>query len=141
MTPPAEPTGGQQAPYPPPPSAADAVPQTGTAWYNGPLPISGLVQKESVGAAMGRTAVKAITALVVFGVGLFIIPFMFIAILAAIGGAAGGANDLATPTTLVAGESDADLKLVAVGVTGLILGEDRDAGGGGLFAPTNVTYG
>ncbi len=127
---------------PPPPSTGDAISQTGTAWYNGPLPIAGLVQTESVGAAIGRTAVKAITAVVIFGAGMLIIPFFLFAMLAAFGAAVGGGvEEAGIPTALVAGEADADVKLVAVSVNGLILGEDRGAGGGGLFSPANVTYG
>jgi protease-4 len=117
----------------------------GTGWYSGPLPIGGLTARESTGAAIGRTAIKAITALVVFGVGLFVIPFLFVAALAGLGAAIGGSaaetDASATPRTLVAGERDADLNLVAVPLTGLILGEDRNGAGGGLFAPLDLTFG
>lgn len=116
---------------------------SGSAWYNGPLPIEGLVARESTGAAIGRTAVKAITALIVIGVGLFVIPFLFIIALAGVGAALGGgatSEDLASPRSLVAGERSADLTLVAVPLNGLILGEDQ-GGGGGLFAPTDLTFG
>lgn len=132
---------------PPPPDqsqrAAAAPPKTEqTAWYNGPLPISALVARESVGSAIGRTAIKSLTALIIIGGGLFIIPFLFIVFAAALGAATGGGiEEGTTPTALVAGEADADLKLVAVPITGLILGEDKGAGGGGLFAPTDITYG
>ncbi len=132
--PPPSPTGPSASPAPQPGSRV-----AGSAWYNGPLPIAELVPKETIGSAIGRTAVKALTALVILGGGLLLIPFLLIALIAGIGGAAGlGAPP--APRTFVAGESDADINLVAVPVSGLILGEDRGAGGG-LFAPIDITYG
>ncbi|MGI9594700.1 MAG: S49 family peptidase [Acidimicrobiales bacterium] len=137
---------------PPPPTPADVTPgsasgpRTGegpgsTAWYSGPLPIEGLAPRETVGSAIGRTAVKAITALVIIGGGLFAIPFLFFLTMAALIGATGvGAGDPPTATSFVAGDRNADVNLVAVPVAGLILGEDR-GGGGGLFAPVDITYG
>ncbi len=103
------------------------------------------MQGESIGAAIGRTAVKALTALVVLGIGFFVIPFLLIATLAGLGAAAGGAGDggdvnSASFRTTVAGESDADITLAMVPVSGVILTEDQ-GGGGGLFAVTNQTYG
>lgn len=97
--------------------------------------------KESVGSAIGRTAIKSLTALIIIGGGLVLIPLLFIVGLAAVGAAAGGDQEGTTPTTLVAGEADADIKLVAVPISGLILGEDKGAAGGGLFSPLDITYG
>ncbi len=97
-----------------------------------------------MGAAIGRTAVKAMTALVVLGVGFFVVPFLFFIALAWIAGSAGAGDntlDAASGRALVAGERDADITLVAVPLSGLILGEDRSGAGGGLFAPTDLTYG
>ncbi|MEM7326960.1 MAG: S49 family peptidase, partial [Actinomycetota bacterium] len=111
-----------------------------SGWYNGPLPIAGLAPRETIGSAIATTAIKALTAVVVFGGVLLLIPFLFIALIAAFAGSAGGDLDDAGRTrTLIAGESNADITLVAVPVEGVILGEDR--GGGGLFAPTDLTYG
>ena len=132
----------QQQPLPPPNTGGPDQQQAATSgWYNGPLPIAGLAPRETIGSAIGRTAVKALTALVVLGLGLFIIPFVAIAIGAAIGASLGG--DAAVPEetrTLIAGEPDADVTLVAVPVSGLILGEDN-GGGGGFFAAADVTFG
>ncbi len=99
--------------------------------------------RESTGAAIGRTAVKALTAVAVIGIGLIIVPFLLIFTLAGLGAALGGSgssDDLGTARTLVAGERDADITVVAVPLSGLILGEDR-GGGAGLFAPTDLTFG
>ncbi len=154
--PPPDPTARAGAAPPPPtpastrtsaPPAATAAGAAagagGTAWYNGPLPIQGLVPRESTGAAIGRTAVKALTAVAVIGIGLIIVPFLLIFTLAGLGAALGGSgssDDLGTARTLVAGERDADITVVAVPLSGLILGEDR-GGGAGLFAPTDLTFG
>ena len=138
-----------QAEQPPPsptgqPGSGPAEAPNGAAWYNGPLPIEALAPpQESIGSAIGRTAIKSLTALVVLGIGLFLIPFLFIVgIIGAAASAGGGeaSEDLASPTALVAGEADADVTLVAVPVNGVILGEDQ-SGGGGFFSPTDVTYG
>ncbi len=111
------------------------------AWYSGPLPIEALAPRETMGAAVGRTAVKALIALIVISVGLFAIPFMFILLAAAIGGASGAAvDDAPTPRTVIAGEGETDVTLVAVPVTGVILGEDRNESGG-LFSVLDVSYG
>ena len=103
QTPPTPPV--ESAKHVPPPPALDAKPTSGpgsaagqgsgtasAAWYNGPLPIAALnPARETTGAAIGRTAIKAITALVVFAVGLLAIPFFFIFIGAVLGAAGGGA--------------------------------------------------
>ena len=127
--------GGPQGPG----AAAGQQPAT-SGWYNGPLPIAGLAPRETVGSAIGRTAVKALTAVVIFGAAFLLIPFLFIAGIAAIAGSsAGDVESTGLSRTLVVGEDNADISLVAVSVEGLILGEER--GGGGLFAPTDLTYG
>ncbi len=150
--PPPPPEPGQQpaaAPPPPPPPAPGSVPAPGPAgpavppgagWYNGPIPIAGLAPRETVGSAIGRTLVKALTILAVVLFGLILIPITLIAIGAALGGGADPEN-ASTSRTLVAGERAADVRLVAVPVTGLILGEDRDQSTGGLFGALDVTYG
>ena len=130
--------GGPQGPGP---GSGPAGQQPATSgWYNGPLPIAGLAPRETVGSAIGRTAVKALTAVVIFGAAFLLIPFLFIAGIAAIAGSSAGEVESAgLSRSLLVGEDNADISLVAVSVEGLILGEER--GGGGLFAPTDLTYG
>ena len=153
-----QPSAGAPAASPPPPDPAHSAnqpggqggqpagsAQAGTAWYNGPLPIKGLVQRESAGAAIGRTAVKALTAVVVLSVGLFVIPLLLFATLAALGSAFSGGGGAANASsadfrTVVAGEANADVTLAMVPITGVILTEDTGSGGG-LFAVTNQTFG
>ncbi|MEL6983729.1 MAG: S49 family peptidase, partial [Actinomycetota bacterium] len=110
----------------------------GMAWYNGPVPISSLAPRETIGSAIGRTLVKAIVGLAVLLLALFLIPLTLIGVGAALGG--GGAEIDGTPRSLVAGEARADVRLVAIPITGVILGEDRGAGGG-LFSAIDATYG
>ena len=146
--PPAGPTGPEPDRRPPPPRAQPPAPPAqaapagaaaGTGWYSGPLPVAGLAPRETIGAAIGRTAVKAVTALVVLGLGLLLVPFLLIAIGATVAGVAGGTDTSGLPRELIVGERGADVQLVAVPVTGVILGEDR--GGGGLFSAADLTYG
>ncbi|MEM9562784.1 MAG: S49 family peptidase [Actinomycetota bacterium] len=128
---------------PPPPGAMGPGPATasGGGWYNGPIPIESLAPRETFGAAIGKTLVKALTVLVVLLGGLFLIPIFFIALGAAIGGG-GSPDSISTPRELVAGERSADIRLAAIPITGVILGEDRGGGGGGgLFGALDVTYG
>lgn len=98
---------------------------------------------ESTGAAIGRTAIKALTALVIlFGlpiIGLIVL----ISALAGLGAAAGSTVDedaAGTFTDYVAGERSGSTRLVAVPVIGGILGEER-GGGGFLSSAAGVTYG
>lgn len=116
----------------PPPNAT-------SGWYSGPLPIAGLAPKETIGAAIGRTAVKAITALIILGGGLILLPVLLIVALTGGGDSDGGGGPSTAPTVFEAGTRNADIRLVSVPVTGLILGQDR--GGGGLFGPSDITYG
>lgn len=114
-----------------------------TAWYSGPVPIDALLPKERFGTAVGLTLVKSLIVAFVAVVALTMIPVMIIAISAAVIGAAGAGAEIdpsATPRTVVTGEAGADLRLVAVPVTGLILGEDRGQGGS-FFGALDVTYG
>lgn len=104
--------------------------------------MTALAPRETVGSAIGRTAVKSLTAVIIIGGGLLIIPFLFLLVAAAIGAAAGGGiEETTTPTELIVGEADADVRLVAVPISGLILGEESAADGGGLFSPVDITYG
>jgi len=112
-------------------------------WYNGPWPPSGVKMTESTGAAIGRTAIKALTALIiVFGLPLIGLVVM-ISALAGLGAAAGGAVDDGASGVYqdyVTGERSGSVRLVAVPVIGPILGEER-GGGGFLSAAAGVTYG
>ena len=142
----------EQAPPPtdPPPPSAPApgptspasVPVQQGAWYSGPWPAPGLSPVESTGSAIGRTAIKALTALVVlFGLPILAM-FGLIAAFAALGSAAAPSTDTAGQPgqQFVAGERSASTRLVAVPVIGGILGEER-GGGGFLSAAAGVTYG
>ncbi len=133
--------GGQTAgPALAPPSA----PAHEGGWYNGPWPAPGQAPVESVGSAVARTAIKALTALVI----LFGLPLLALIVLgsafAAIGSATGGGEDaLDSPLgrEFIAGDRGGATELVAVSVFGPILGEER-GGGGGLFSTVaGVTYG
>ncbi|MGB5760759.1 MAG: S49 family peptidase, partial [Acidimicrobiales bacterium] len=109
--------------------------------YNGPLPLEALAPKETIGSAIGRTAVKALTALVIIGGGLFLIPIGLFLVLAAVAASSGAdLEDGATARTFVAGDRRADINLVAVPVSGVILGEDT-GGNGGFFSAIDATYG
>lgn len=99
---------------------------------------------ESVGSAIVRTAIKAVTALVI----LFGLPILSLIVLgstfAAIGAAGGGSGEEtagAFGRDFIAGEVDGTTELVAVSVIGPILGEDRGGGGGFFSTVAGVTYG
>ncbi len=98
---------------------------------------------ESTGAAIGRTAIKALTALIIlFGLPL-IGMILFISALAGIGAAAGEAvsdDNAGSFRDYVAGERSGSVRLVAVPVFGPIMGEER-GGGGFLSSAAGVTYG
>lgn len=131
----------QQQPAPPrfqaqQPAQSQAGPTAGGGWYAGPIPIAGLAPRETIGSAIGRTAVKAITLLIILGIGFVLIPILLIGALFA----AGGGEVDGPGRGLVVGEPGADISLVAVPVRGVILGEDT-SGGGSLFSPVDVTYG
>ncbi len=127
---------GQRAGSGPAPAAAGAG-----GWYNGPLPIQQLAPRETVGSAIGRTAVKSLTALIIIGGGLFLIPIALLAVLAGLAGVGGAdLDDPPSSKTFVAGDRSADINLVAVPISGVILGEDT-GGGGGFFGAIDATYG
>ncbi len=130
-------------PMPGPAQAPASAPANNGGWYNGPWPAPGMAPVESVGSAIARTAIKALTALVI----LFGLPLLALIVLgsafAAIGSAAGGDETLETTAgrQFIAGDRGGSTELVAVSVFGPILGEER-GGGGGLFSTvTGVTYG
>jgi len=138
----------QQMEAPPPPHSQQAQSQAAVqtanpGWYNGPWPPSGVKTSESTGAAIGRTAIKALTALIiVFGLPLIGLILM-ISALAGLGAAAGGAVDESSSgvnQNYVTGDRSGSVRLVAVPVIGGILGEER-GGGGFLSTAAGVTYG
>lgn len=93
-----------------------------------------------MGSAIGRTAVKALTALIILGAGLILLPILFIALVAGLAGGGGGGEGLPTTRSFVSGERNADVNLVAVPISGLILGEEPD-NSGSLFQAISITYG
>ncbi|MEZ5232133.1 MAG: S49 family peptidase [Acidimicrobiales bacterium] len=101
------------------------------------MPFQGLVARESIGRAVGRTVAKTLAAVVTFGVAVL---GLILVIGVAISGVSTTAADSALPTTFVAGDEGNANKLLAVPVTGVILGEQTEEAG--LFsALTGVTYG
>jgi protease-4 len=131
--------GGPGTPGGPPPGGPGWPPSGG--WYHGPFPVPGLIAKESIPRAMGKTAAKCVVALVTLGAGGLLGLFLTIAVLAALAQAAdddgGGPSSLRT--TFVVGDKGNDNKLLAIPITGLILGEKES--GGGLFSLVDATYG
>ncbi len=130
-------------PPPGPGQVPSSAPSHNGGWYNGPWPAPGMAPVESVGSAVARTAIKALTALVI----LFGLPVLALIVLgsafAAIGSAAGGDEtlDASAGRQFIAGDREGSTELVAVSVFGPILGEER-GGGGGLFSSVaGVTYG
>lgn len=102
--------------------------------------MAGLAPRETVGSAIARTSIKAITAVIIVCIGLFLVPLFFILMIGAISG--GGSDSAGTPRTHVAGEQNPDINLVAIPITGVILGENRSGSdGGGLFSALDITYG
>jgi protease-4 len=87
---------------------------------------------------VGRTVAKTLAAVATFGVAVFGL-FVVLAVLAAgLGGTSPGGGAL--PTSFVAGDEGNRNKLLAIPVTGIILGEDEDDDS--LFASLqDVTYG
>jgi protease-4 len=110
-------------------------------WYHGPFPVPGLIARESIPRAMGKTVAKCLVALATLGIGGLLSLFLTIALLAALAQAAeddgGGPSSLRT--TFVAGDEGNRNKLLAVPITGLILGEKESTGG--LFSLVDATYG
>jgi protease-4 len=95
-----------------------------------------MVAKESFWGSLGRTAAKSLVAVAVVAVGIVGVLVLIGASLTALD-PPGDEDTL--DTSFVAGDRGNANHLLAVPVRGLILGERQD--GGGLFAPTDVTYG
>lgn len=108
-------------------------------WYSGPVPFSGLVPRESIGRAVGRTVAKTLAAVVTFGVASVALLVFAGAVLAGLADAGSTGGDGLT-TSFVAGDDGNRNTLLAIPITGVILGEDE--GVGGLLAALQAaTYG
>ncbi|MFN0027903.1 MAG: S49 family peptidase [Acidimicrobiales bacterium] len=101
------------------------------------MPFTGLVARESVGRAIGKTVAIVLTAVTTLSLGFLAMLLVMVAVLA---------NLAATPTdttglaqTFVTGDEGNPRTVLAIPVTGVILGENE---GGGLFASlVDATYG
>ncbi len=128
--------GGPQ-PVPPPGVAGrpPGPPGPPGGWYSGPVPFAGLVARESIGHAIGRTVAAALAAIVTLGIGLIGLIVLVSVVVAA--GSTTSADPL--PTTFVAGDDGNANLLLAIPVTGIILGENE--GSSLLSGLSNATYG
>lgn len=131
--------GGQRGPMTPPrPAPGPAGPAGPVGWYSGPVPFNGLVARESIGRAVGKTVAKSLAAVATLGIGLLAMVLLLVATVATLNGA--GAPTEALPTSFVAGDEGNPNKLLAIPVTGVILGENENQGG--LFSSLlAATYG
>lgn len=107
-------------------------------WYSGPVPFTGLVARESIGRAVGRTVAKVVAALATLAIGGLATLVLFAAL---IGGLAGSTAPTETlPASFVAGDEGNANTLLAIPVTGIILGENT-AEDSFFSALSGVTYG
>jgi protease IV len=132
--PPGGPPVGGPPQWVPPPGGGGPV-----GWYSGPVPLTGMVPREGIGRAIGRTIAVVVTAMTTVILGFVA---MVVALALLIGGLASGTG---TPTTglarsFVAGDAGNANTVLAVPVTGVILGEN-EGGGGLLSALVGATYG
>lgn len=130
------------SPHPGRPSGPPAGPPPGVGWYSGPLPVSGLAPREGIGRAVGRTIAKVTAAMLTIGVLGTMGILAIVVVLSALTQAADTTAQTAgtsLSTSYVAGTKGNKNVLLAIPVTGTILGES-DGGGGGLFGGAN-TYG
>ena len=120
--------GGQRGPMTPPrPAPGPGGPAGPIGWYSGPVPFNGLVARESIGRAVGKTVAKSLAAVATLGIGLLAMVLLLVATVATLNGA--GAPTEALPTSFVAGDEGNPNKLLAIPVTGVILGENENQGG------------
>lgn len=106
-------------------------------WYSGPVPFQGLVARESIGRAVGRTVAKTLAAVGTFGVAVL---GLLVVMGVALSGISATTPEADLPTTFVAGDDGNANTLLAIPVTGVILGES-EGGGGFLSSLTSATYG
>jgi len=123
-------SGPQPPPGPPtPPRAPVGMPAGPVGWYSGPVPFQGLVARENIGRAIGRTIAVTLAALVTLGFGMLALVMLMAVSIAAVSGGPSTTGDL--PTTFVAGDEGNANLLLAIPVTGVIVGEQQ---GGWLSA-------
>jgi len=137
----ATPPSGAAGPPPGPPGRPPSPPADGRGpygWYSGPVPVRGLVARESLGQAIGRTVVTTLAALVAAGVAVLAVVVLAAVTIAGVAGQAAPSGELTT--TFVAGDEGNRNTLLAIPITGVILGED-DGAGSLLSVLAGVTYG
>ncbi len=128
-------TGAHSGPPDDPNRRGDPLGRSG--WYSGPVPFTGLVARESIGQAVARTVAKTLAAIVTLGVGVIGLIALVAVGLAAVTGSAASSDPL--PTDFVAGDEGNPNVLLAIAVTGVILGEKQ---GTSLFSDLGLaTYG
>lgn len=143
---PASPSPSPSGPPPPsmprglpsgPPPGRPGPPPGPVGWYSGPVPFQGLVARESIGRAVGRTIAKTLAAVGTFGIAVL---GLLLVMGVALSGVSASSTQGDLPTTFVAGDEGNANKLLAVPVTGVILGES-EGGGGFLSSLLSATYG
>ncbi|MCC6437931.1 MAG: S49 family peptidase [Acidimicrobiales bacterium] len=101
------------------------------------MPFQGLVARESIGRAVGRTIAKTLAAVGTFGIAVL---GLLLVMGVALSGVSASSTQGDLPTSFVAGDEGNANKLLAVPVTGVILGES-EGGGGFLSSLLSATYG
>lgn len=120
-----------------PPPGRPGPPPGPVGWYSGPVPFQGLVARESIGRAVGRTIAKTLAAVGTFGIAVL---GLLLVMGVALSGVSASSTQGDLPTSFVAGDEGNANKLLAVPVTGVILGES-EGGGGFLSSLLSATYG
>ncbi len=119
-------------------------PPPGVGWYSGPLPVPALLPREGIGRAVGRTVAKVTAAMVTIGilgtVGLVVFFGIITALATSTTSTTTTGSRASLDSSFVAGSTTSDNVLLAVPITGTILGESESGDAGGLFAG-NTTYG
>ncbi len=107
-------------------------------WYSGPVPFNGLVARESIGRAIGKTVAKTLAAITTLAIGFLALIVLMVGVVASVSGTTSDTSGLARD--FVAGDEGNVRTLLAIPVTGVILGENDNSGG--LFASfIAATYG
>ncbi len=109
-----------------------------TGWYSGPVPFNGLVARESIGRAIGKTVATVTAAMATLALGFLALIVLMMGLVTSLAGTTAEPSGVAR--TFVAGDEGNIRTLLAIPVTGVILGEND--GGGGLFSSLiAATYG